>query len=487
MLVVALVLMVPAATAQINGPQAYAADYEFADPATAEFTTILSGRLEATPSGSTGPYGFFDAVGLRIDGLDEVCLAPRHTACESGDLSIIVRDGGSAGIQFLGRPEATYTADHALGLFLDVRGDDLNSLDLNQSLLVPAVNGRMDFVDIPVLPKIGPLRDRADAIMSSTASNTTLVLLDGGVQVATWSGKDRLLFLHGDIEIQPFASDFVVLPFKEGSVARFTPADAEAAQQGLDFQRLQAVFQKLDDASADAGQAARDGVADSPIEEALAEVLDGALLRFPTPGTNASSEGFALVLFKSMAVSNQGGQLAWDGDAAFQMQGSQVAGAQSLYGVWLFKLPWWGWLLWVGAIGLFVARVAVRPEKRHERWDRYRWVGWVAGAVMFVAVFLLWDMEMRAVWGTSVLTTETVGTAFWITLGLQLATMAFVMGAVSWPISMIVKNGLLLGKQGTFMGLGKPLSLLFAYLLGATLMLAYMELFIATVIANLPS
>ncbi len=489
MTLVAVVLLIPAAAGQINGPHEFEADYGFADPSTAKFTTILSGQLEAKTSGSTGPYGFFDAVGLRIDGLERVCRGITSNDCWTGDLSLVVEDGGSAGIQFLTRPSATYTADHALGLFLDARGDDLNSLPLNQSLLAPAVNGRMEFNDIPFIPSTGAFGINApSATISPTASETAFVLLDGTTPVTRWEGKSDIFRLYGPPEIPAFTSDFVILPFKEGSVARVTPADAEAAKEGLDFQRIQTVFQKLNDASASGGQGDADDVGDSALEDALAEVLDGALIRFPSSeDAEAAADEFALVLFKSMEVTNLRGNLAWTGQASFEMAGTEVVGAQPLYGVWLFKLPWWGWGLWLVAIGLVVARVVVKPEKHHPRWDQYRWIGWVAGVAMFLLVFVLWDIEMRAVWGTSVLTTKTAGTAFWITLGIQLGTMALVMGAVSWPLSIIIKNTLLLSKQGNFMGLGKPLSLLFAYLLGALLMLAYIQLLITSVINNLPA
>lgn len=163
-----------------------------------------------------------------------------------------------------------------------------------------------------------------------------------------------------------------------------------------------------------------------------------------------------------------------------------MRGAQELHGFWLIQLPWWGWLLWAVAIGVFVTRLAVKPVQEDDRWEQYRWVGWLAGFALFVLVFVLWDLEMRSVWGTSVFTTNTTGTAFFITLALQLGTMALVLGAVAWPISIIVKNSLLLGRQGTFMGLGKPTSMLLAYLLGATLFLAYLELILQRVVENLP-
>ncbi len=483
-IVIALLLLVPAATAQINGPREYEADFGFADPADANTTTILSGQVEVHMAGSTGPFGFFETSGFRIEGLERVCRASLALECWTGDLTLIVEDGGSAGIQFLSSPNGTYTADHALGLFVDGEGNDLNALQLNQSLLAPAVDGRMVFGAIA--PSSSTSLDTVPyPAIAATSEATVFVLAEAGVPIGSWSGMDERFILRGPMMIPAFDTDFVVLPFKEGSTALFTPAETEAAREGLDFERIQTVFQKLQDASADPAQP--DGeVAQNPLEDALAEVLDAALIRFPSNG-NTTADDFSLVIFDSMEVRNTGNALAWNGEAAFQLEGQQVAGAQSLYGVWFFQLPWWGWGLWVVAVGLMVARFVVKPEKKHERWDQYRWIGWVAGVAMFLLIFFLWDLEMRAVWGTSLLTTDTSGTAFWVTALLQVGTMALVMGAVSWPVSIIVKNGLLLGKQGNFMGLGKPLSLLLAYLLGATLLLAYIELVLTSVIENLPT
>ena len=52
------------------------------------------------------------------------------------------------------------------------------------------------------------------------------------------------------------------------------------------------------------------------------------------------------------------------------------------------------------------------------------------------------------------------------------------------PLRMIMRNGLLLGRQGTFMGLGTGIAYLIGYAIGATLLLAYVELILQAVMEN---
>lgn len=491
-----LLLVVPQAAAQFNGPRGFAADYDFSDPATDSFTTVLSGRLGASLAGSGGPYGFFDASGFAMSGVHQVCTGPPGQApqCQSGAYTVVVEDGGSIGISFPGNAEGRYEADHAIGMFLRQRGDDLNSLSLNESLMVPAVHGRMNFTGIHTIPAfLTGLAGFASprGVLAPTTPETVVRVLDAeGATVVGLAGKDEVMYFSGPVAVAAFASDFAVLPFRHGSEAVFTPAPSQAAREGLDFQRLQSLMDQLQQASRDREDGGGAGdVGSSPLQEALSEVLNAAVLRFPNGNATADQvrEGFALVLYDQVRVQNQDGALAWSGMAAFQFQQGEVQGAQELHGFWLIQLPWWGWLLWMAAIGVLVARLAVKPEQKHDRWQQYRWVGWLASFVLLVLVFFLWDLEMRSVWGTSVMTTQTSGTAFFITLALQLGTMALVIGAVAWPLSIIIKNTLLLVGQGTFMGLGKPTSLLLAYLLGATLFLAYLELILQRVMENLPS
>lgn len=483
--VLLVLLVLPLAGAQINGPRDYEAAYAFSDPDQDAYINVISGEPEVHVDGSGGPFVFFDTAEWSVESLHKVCYlrtVPPLKSCVEGDVSIVMSAGGDAAIEFGLPSEGTYTADHALAMFLTQRGDDVNGLQLDQSVLLPSINGQMTFTSIPdVAAFLAP--GAPSGFLVPASDDSEVLILKDGVPVQTIEGKNRLE-MYGSPSIAPFTVTNAILPFKEGSDASFVPAEPTAAAEGLDPNKIAQLLSDL--AAASENEREGDSAPDNPVQESLSEVLDAAMLRLPNPqAQNTSADGFSMVLFETLQVRNTGApQLAYAGDAALQYEDGEIVGAQELYGVWYIQLPWWGWALWVVAIGLFIARLASKPDKHHEKWDQYKWVGWVAGAVTLLLVLFLCDLEMRSVWGTSVLTSDTSGTAFWVTFAAQFLITGLVLGVVAWPVNIIVKNGLLLARQGTFMGLGKPIGLLLAYLLGATLFLAYLELVVQAVVAN---
>lgn len=491
-------LVVPGAAGQINSHQPFFADYGFADADEPEVVSILSGEMDVTIHETRSPFAFFGTRGLTITGLEQVCWGqpgqPGGGCLQDDGLRIRVHDGGAAGLQFPIDVSGTYEAAHALGLFMRFEGEDVNSLDLDQGLMAPSIDGTMAFDDIGRVGKV-PLGAAAIPLPGANlvpASRDTVVdvLAANGNLVERLTGKQDILYFEGRPEIAPFSSDFPILPFEDLSFTRFRPAPVGAAAEGLDFERINQLFDALDESNRVQGEQGGSGnvtTGSGPIEQLLSEVLNGALLRFPQGANVTQAEvqrEFTIVRFDALVVENQGGELAWTGRAAMQYREGEVKGAPDLVGFWFFQLPWWGYLLWIAAIGLIVARVVVQPPKHHALWDRFRWIGWASGGVIFLLVAFLWDLEMRTVWGTSVLTTSVSGTAFWVTLLVQFLTMGIVLGVVAAPLSIIIKNSLMLGGQGTFMRLGGPTAFLLAYLIGATLLLSYLELILDVMTGN---
>jgi hypothetical protein len=172
-----------------------------------------------------------------------------------------------------------------------------------------------------------------------------------------------------------------------------------------------------------------------------------------------------------------GASVTASGQGPLRIQDGRVQNAPALIGFALFQLPWWSYLLWVLAIGAFVTRIVLgeKAPKKNERWDRLRWIGWVVGPIAFLLFFLLWDNEVRTVWGVSLLSNVS-GAGFVAILLLEIMPMSLVFFAVVTPLRILIKSGLRLGKQGTFMGLAGPTATLLGFLLGATLMLSYVDL-----------
>lgn len=480
-------LLLPTSQGAINGDHAFEADYPFMEGLKEELT-VVSGAAQLDIQDATGAFGFFDTTGFDVRGLEQVCWDASAPKCEQGDLTLRILPGGSVAIDFPGTVDAAYEAEHALGLFVDFGNrEDLNSYDISTTFLAPAVGGHMSFDKVDDIPFAGFFDLRSLGGLAGLDDTTIVRLLDGDAPVQDFQGKDALMNFAGSPEVTSFRTDLVALPFEVGSTARFEPAAAGAATAGLKLERINELLADMAGAREGGGDGSELQIEEiSEVEKVLAEVMNGALLRIPLDGNASVEETFALVRFDALAIeAGSQDRLSWSGVSPLAVQNGQVVGAPDLVGVGFFALPLWSIILWVVAIGLWIARLVVQPPKEHERWDRYKWVGWVFGAVAFVVLFVLWDFEVRHVWGTSLFSTDAGGAGLGVTAAVQLAPLLYVLFAAAAPIRMILKNGLLLSKQGTFMGVSTGIGYLMAYVLGATLLLAYVELIVSAVMENL--
>jgi hypothetical protein len=167
--------------------------------------------------------------------------------------------------------------------------------------------------------------------------------------------------------------------------------------------------------------------------------------------------------------------VALAGQGPLQVQGGAVVDAPALVGFAVFQMPWWSYLLWIAAIGLFIARLVMKPVKEDPVLDRYRWVGLVCSIVLLLLFLWLWDSEVNAVLGISLLHGGASADAILVLGALELVPMFAVMFAVIAPIRMILRNGVLLAGKGRFMGLPGAFAYPFGYILGAPLLLAYLN------------
>lgn len=489
-LLLLLGLGAPAGQAAINDPMPFRAELPFSEGLGAGAMQVVSGRLEAQLASAEGTWGFFNTTGAAVVGLRQACWsATQCTQSPGDDVAVVVLEGGSFGLSVPDTSDGRLEAAHALGLFVDFGGqDDLNSFTLGRSLVAPVVDGQMAFTRITPIPPLGPLQREGGGVTALDEA-TVINVYRGDTLVASRPGKVDPVTFSGSPRIEPFGVESAIVPFGGSSVAYFSPAGERAAKAGLDLRRIQSLSQDVEDAQE--GQQAGGGegpkVGFGGFGRLLAEVLNGAILGVPNDaaGSTSFAEAFVFVRFTRLAVAAEGEGLAWQGRAALQMQEGEVKGAEPLYGVSFLALPWWSYLLWGLAIVALVVRHVLKSPRKSERWDRLRWVGWVAGGVAFVLVFVLWDRETNAVWGTSILTTDAGGKALFATALVQLLPLSLVMFATAAPLRMLLRNGLMMARQGTFMNLSGPVASLLGYFLGAHLLLSYLELILVQVIEKL--
>lgn len=444
--------------------------------------TFLSGRLQAASAPAHGPFVAFNTTDFAISGLTRVCwtaaVLPTCLDDGTGGLRLGVSQGGAIGLQFPRDARSQLSSRHTLAVFLDV-GETLGfegyQVKLGRSLAAVHVGGQMSLTNLPDMPAT-PIQDMATKNAAGLVlldARTKLTVFERGQATQTLSGNEFAMTFQGQPRIAPFGTSATLTPFASGSNATLGRADAADAAQGVDLRRVDAMVRDL---GAAFDQPPGDSLADqvnADMQPLLGPLLDGALLSLPTNTSSpaAAFQDITLLRFDSLAAtSSSDGTVALSGSGPLQIQEGRVVGAPSLLGL----MPWWCWVLWVGAIGLWIARLVVKPAKENEKWDRLNWVGWVAGAVVSLVVFWLWDEQVQKVLGVSLLSGAS-GYALYAALFLQVVIGLVIYLVTVVPMSSLLKSGARFAGQGRFMGLHRPVAMALGFVLGASLLLSYID------------
>jgi hypothetical protein len=462
----------------------FAAEAAFAPFPPEETLSFLSGSMAAAVTAETGAYGFLELRDeLTITGVTRVCGEQVVCSATNGAYKIVVAPGGSVGLHFPDPTSGQAAAAHAIAFTADLstveRGElsDLSDYRLGPSLVALTVEGAFSFGPIPAIEEtlLTTAADSSTAAGLASLSDTTTVTIYQGTQVyQTLSGKGSLAF-QGKPAIGPIAADGLLLPFQSGGLT-MARADADAAARGLDIAALGASIERMQ--SALMGEDAEPVEIDLGVLNPVASrVLNGAFVDMPTQAAEPGEvlQEMELVRFESLAGRADDGSLRMTGEAPLAIQGGRVQSADEMVGFGYAQMPWWSWLLWVLAIAAFVTRLVRKSPKRHPKWDKLRWVGWVAGGVLGMLLSWLWDRRFNDVFGVSVLDGASGETLLPVML-VEFGTLLLVVLAVVLPIRILAANGLRLAKQGTFMGLAGPFALLAGIVLGGGLLLSYLDL-----------
>jgi hypothetical protein len=479
--------LVPTAEAVFPIPtQQYSETRAFVDitaPAP-ENLTLLSGSLTAVAAPAVGPFAYFNATGFTLTGLTKVCWLGALPECVSGPgLRLEAAAGSSFAVQFPRPAQAGATSSHSLGTFIDPGQElDFNGYRarVRDSLAAVHVGGQATLTGLPAMPDTA-LHDLSqdNAAGLVLLDPRSAVTIQGGPAPRTLRGESLALTFQGTPAVAPFAVEATLLPFAASSTSHWVQAPTADAERGTDLVRFTRLVADVR-SGLGAGEAEpAAGTPDVGLQQVLGAILSGALL---SSGDLDSPEelgnftgllkGVTLLRFESLDATAQGGQVELVGEGPLYLQKGRVVGAPGLAGL----LPWWAWLLWVAAIGLWIARLVLKPAKQNERWDRLRWVGWAAGAVVGLFVFWLWDGVVHQVWGLSLLRGGggPAGAIFLLVVEVLIGLAIYV--AVVMPMSSLLKSGARFAGQGRFMGLHRPVAMLLGYVLGAVLLLSYIDL-----------
>lgn len=450
-----------------------------------ENLTILSGSLTAAAAPAVGPFAYFNATGFAIAGLTKVCWLGTLPDCVSGQgLRLEGSAGSSLAVQFPRPAQAGVSSTHSLGTFIDPNQElDFAGyrVRLRDSLAVVHVGGQATLTGLPAMPETAAhdlSQDNAAGLV--LLDPLTTVTLQGGPAPRTLRGENLALTFQGAPSVAPFAVEATLLPFASTSTSHWVQSPTADAERGTDLVRFSRLVSDVQSGlGGSGGQDPGFQTPDLGLQQMLGAILSGALL---SAGDLASPEalgnftgllkGVTLLRFDALDATAQGGEVELVGQGPLYLQKGRVVGAPGLAGL----MPWWAWLLWLAAIGAWIARLVLKPAKENERWDRLRWVGWAAGSVVGLFVFWLWDGVVHAVWGLSFLRGGggSTGLIFLVIVEGLIGLVIYV--AVVMPMSSLLKSGARFAGQGRFMGLHRPVAMLLGYVLGAVLLLSYIDL-----------
>jgi hypothetical protein len=489
LLLAASVLAGPA-QATINGDYGFTQTVPFSaglDPSRGlANVTLISGQMHFTDSAADGVFGFINTTGFELTGLTRVCWAGSATGCTTspaGAIRITADTGSNLGFR-LPRPAAVdLSTRQSVMFFVDLNRDITAgpvTLHLGPSIAAINLGSRIAIGPVLAIPATSELDFNPNDFAAVALLGGGLHVLGGDTVAPLLAGTSDVVKIQGDAPVvAPFQAGALIAPFAgAGARVQFAPGDARDVERQLNVaylgdqvSRLQSAVQRSSVKAPDLKDLANlEQILGAP---ALSHMMNGATFSIPA-SNNAKQviQGLTLTRFDSITAQRSGGAISMSGNGPLRVQGGHVSGAQGL----LFFLPWWSWLFWIAAIGLWITRLVLRPAKHSERWDRLRWVGWIAAPVVSLVMFWFWDMEVQRIWGFSLLSGGASGAGLLFLVAVETGVGLIVYLAVVAPLVSISKSIFRFTGQGKFMGLPRPIGLLLGFVLGATLMLAYVDL-----------
>ncbi len=483
-------LALPVAHAALNPVLPYEDEGEYITSFD-ELSNVLSGQPEMDVVGAHNGTVLLGADEFSISGLTRLYWGKDGGGSDFAagtNLRIEVAQNSSIALRHPGEYNYDYGADYALSFFADASAlfgaSKPENLGFGPSLVSFPVAGEANF-DLGILPatpfagsSFNDFVDESALLLTFTPGSMLTLFSDDGNVRTVLSGEGRWVGFQGTPQVDPVQAQVMALPTPDGTTTDFQPAADEAAAEGLSAENLATVLATLS-ASEGSDLSAVEGLQD--VTEGLSAVLNGAYLGIDatngTGGAAALLQSATVVRFNSLSATRDGDQLHLEGRSPLQIQNGAVVGANPLVGIF----PWWSLLLWAVALGLFVLRVVVRPSAKHPVWDKFSWVGLVGGVAAALIVFWLWDAETKALWGTSMFSSGSSGVSLGIIALVQLLPLALAGLAIGLPTRMIVKSGTRFAGQGNFMRVGAIVAPFMVLLLGAGLMLDYLDLLIGAI------
>jgi hypothetical protein len=317
-----------------------------------------------------------------------------------------------------------------------------------------------------------------DALLAFGHKNVNVTVWRGTRPVANFSGNDWVYRLEGHPRLA-LDADSLLLPFSDDVNATIRPGDRRIAADRLDLNRVAGAYQSALP-NATGAPPTLDPEVGQQVRQASA-IFNGVLLG--NPKGNATLGGrerdlgpVTLYRFESLALSpgSTRGEIHYEGSGAFLLAGDQLYTTKAAAGK-SFPLPVLAIVLWVLAAAALVLGFVLKPIVAPGPANASRPVrlsALVFHLVMIPLAFVLWDAETHVFLGTSILTLlfgggGSQGVAFSAVAGVQGLSFLLAWTYFGLPIRFLVNTTLKLMQMKRARGLGKGLSYLTAWGLGA--------------------
>jgi hypothetical protein len=329
---------------------------------------------------------------------------------------------------------------------------------------------------------------RTDLTDATLLNNQSVAIVsgmrNGAQETAEFKGTDWAFRLHGEPNYAAQAEG-VITPFKSSAKATYAPYGGGDLEQRFGLDALQTLVDAMGGGKSENASASQDSGFDQLIEtvRSIAPVLNGVFVGNMTSAAVVESkvfkaQGWAFVRFKSMGVlqsSSGGDDLALSANARLILVDRDLYATQSKVDMGPLSIPTLSIILWILAIGAIVASIFMRPFVGAEQIKTYGFMPLLAlvfHLLALVAAFILWDFEVKAFLGTSLITLFLGGaTGEAAALGLvglfQVLPFGLAMLFFGYPLRFITNAALKLGGLRKAKGIGKGVGNLAAWGIGA--------------------
>lgn len=453
--------------------------------------TLMTGQIDANGE-RKGLYGFVNVRSLTFSNIEKIEVVNTKDQagalqralqgqCSGAEACLIEKTWtnpvvslfeNSTMVLFANSTAVNHTEKAPFGLALlveppkDLAGGSLGNLSTEQSglLMGDQLTGTGRLASAPGTNGLY-------AILPNNQSSLTIV---SGDESRTYSGGDIVFHFYGPTQWEVAAAGLLV-PFQGDSEIRLSPSPGNVLREQFNVQAVNDVFKSL---------GSNNSVVPPEVASnfnAIAPILNGVLfggLAAPVVDQEAREDAkLALIRFSHITVkpAAEGGATA-SGRTDFLMFGTNGFYTDKTgTNLGFLRVPTLAWILWGLAIGAIIAGFALKPlvaPAQVGAFGAVRLVGLVFHILALTLAFVLWDFEIQAFLGTSLITLFADGALgsgpiLVITAFFQLVPFFAAGFLFGLPVRFLVNNGLKLGGLKKAGGIGKGIGDLAIWGLGA--------------------